>query len=289
MSSFGALSRFRSGYWIAFRNFILQERRDVGKRIEVINAEIERIGLIRVQYQRETDSKTNRVQVTEHRTGFTVTDKSSLGKLIQAYVAMGGNPFDISHFFMPDQTEIIQAGGTNVQADNYPHGGVTAPQSKNYNEPVGTYHKYQGGFPAIKKYIGNRLDDRTEPSDDTNPVVDMMSSARRWVNREIKYKIHDLEHRIIKLCDLREQLEQERDDLLVQAHGGTLYMLPDFDENRFVGSLRVQNIVALIDGIFFDAEEDGTVNSMKANQGKIAQYDSFYVDVAEEAYLSLMA
>ena len=61
----------------------------------------------------------------------------------------------------------------------------------------------------------------------------------------------ELEHRIIKLADLREQLMNERDDLLVQAHGGTLYSLPDFDSDRYVNSLRIQNIVSLIDGIFF--------------------------------------
>jgi hypothetical protein len=154
---------------------------------------------------------------------------------------------------------------------------------------VGTYHKYTGGYPKVKKYAGNRLDDRTGPTDDTNPTVDLMSNARRWVNQEIKYKLQDLEHRIIKLCDLREQLIQERDDLLVQAHGGTLFVLPEFDTERYVNSLRVQNIVALIDGIFFDADSDGTIRSLKPNKGKIAQYDSFYVDVAEEVYLSLMA
>ncbi|MEL7341206.1 MAG: hypothetical protein AAGM67_12045, partial [Bacteroidota bacterium] len=62
MSSFGALGRFRDGYWIAVRSYLLQERRDIVKRLEVIAAEIERIGLIRVQYLREVNPATGEVK-----------------------------------------------------------------------------------------------------------------------------------------------------------------------------------------------------------------------------------
>jgi hypothetical protein len=287
MSSFGALSRFRTGYWLGIRNFLLQERRDVSKRLGVLNAEIDKIGFVRVHYHREVDLSTGLVEVTENRVSFSVTSGSSLEKLVQAYISLGGNPFDISPFYIPDKTEIIPIKGREVLADNYPYGGVVAPRSAEYNDPVGTFHGYTGGFPRIKKYIGNRFGSREEPTAETDPTVALVSEARQWANQEIKEKIQELEHRIIKLMDLREQLEQERDDVLVQAFGGTLFSLPEFDSERYVDSLRLQNIIDLIDGIFFDRDADGLIKGFTVDEGRVAQYDSFYTDVDEEIYLSL--
>ncbi|MEL7341123.1 MAG: hypothetical protein AAGM67_11595, partial [Bacteroidota bacterium] len=162
-----------------------------------------------------------------------------------------------------------------------------SPQTTDYNEPVGTFFAYPGGYPGIKKYQPARLGGRQPPNDTTNAVVDLMTRARRFSNQGIKEKRHELEHRIIKLMDLREQLEQERDDIVQQAWGGTLFELPDFDDDRFADSLRIQNIVEAIDDVFFDRDPDGVQRDLTVNAGKVALSD-FYVDEPEEIFLTLM-
>ena len=71
--SFGWRGIFRKGSWKVFRDFVLQERRDIGRRLSVIRAELRRIGSITVLYQREIDSVTGETRVTEERVGFSVS------------------------------------------------------------------------------------------------------------------------------------------------------------------------------------------------------------------------
>lgn len=88
--SFRWLGTFRQGQWQAYRRFVLQERRDVGARLAVIEAEKERIGRVVVTYVQEEDGDGNR-RATEKRKGFSITPPtSSLAKLMSAYTAMGG-------------------------------------------------------------------------------------------------------------------------------------------------------------------------------------------------------
>lgn len=291
MSSFGSLAQFRVGYWRGIREFILTERRDVAKRIEVLDAEIERIGTIRVQYDRTKDPKTGKYTVTENRVGLTVSKGTTLERLLQAYIAVGGNPFDISHFFYPDETEIIDdATGETVQSDNYPHGGVAAPKTANYNEPINDYGEYPGGYVPLAKYLPNRVGARYDPSDTTDVVAFQVAEIRRWCNQEIRNKIQELEHRIIKVCDLREQLLIERDEVLVGAHGGTLFDMPDYDTEVFPEDLLVQKVIAQIDASIFETTGDGRVKSLSTpDTGKVARHESFYLDKGVEVFLMLMA
>jgi len=290
MSSFGANARFRVGYWIYVRSFLLRERRDVASRLEVIQAELFRIGRVRVQYERITDPQTGKITVTELREGISVSAGSTLEKLMQAYVASGGNPFDISHFLMPDETQFVDSpDGQESLFYNYPYGGVAAPQTAEYNEPTGTYYAYPGGFVPLKKYIPNRYSYRPDFNENTDMVADLMATLRRPSTQAIREKVQELEHRILKLCDLREQLVQERDDLLTQAFGGTLYAIPDLDTDRFSDNLRSQQIIDLIDGIIFEKGPDGKTDGTYTDPERLAQYDPFYEDVGEEIWLSLMA
>jgi hypothetical protein len=257
----------------------------------VIDAEIERIGLVRVQYERQTDSATGAVTATEKRISFSVSEGSSLEKLLQAYIAAGGNPFDISHFFYQDETEIVDSKqGLPVKDQNYPYDGVVAPQTAKYNQPEGTFHPYPGGFIPLKKYLPNRLGGgRQNANEDDDNMVDIVHSARNFCNQDIRERIQELEHRIIKLCDLREQLISERDEVLVQAFGGTLYELPEFDTDRFADDIRVQRIVHQMDTLLFETDSTGLVKSLSTDKEKIAQYATFYEDSGEEIFLLLMA
>ena len=290
MSSFGANARFRVGYWIAVRSFLLRERRDVASTLEVIEAELSRIGRVRVQYERTVDPKTQKITVTENRLNLSVSADSTLEKLLRAYIAMGGNPYDISHFLMPDETEIIDTpDGTEEVNYNYPYGGVVAPLTSNYNEPTDTYYNYPGGFVPLKKYIPGRYSYRPDFDESTDMTANLMQTLRRPSTQAIREKIQELEHRILKLCDLREQLVQERDDIINAAHGGTLYAIPDFDTDRYTETLRSQQIVHQLDNIIFEKGPDGRIDGQYTDPERLAQYDPFYEDAAEELYLSLMA
>ena len=108
---FNFLGTMRQCQWKMFRDWVLTERCAVSSRVRVINAELNRIGCITVFYKplRNTTVQTlggavTDVQtVTEERARFEVSPGSSLEKLVQAYVAHGGNPMSISLWLQPDQ------------------------------------------------------------------------------------------------------------------------------------------------------------------------------------------
>jgi PAS domain-containing protein len=291
MSTFGALSTFRVGYWYGIRGFLLNERRDVASRIAVIEAELARIGKVSVQYKTVTEEDGS-VKATEERVSMMVEERTSLERLLQAYIAQGGNPFDVSHFFMPDETmEVDQdAGGNAVLASPYPQEGVAAPQNEEYHSF--DYEASQGGWVPLLKYTPNRAGDRTDRSSLAEPVTTYMIEARRWVGQEISEKLHNLEAKIIKLCDLREQLEQER-DLLKATHGGTLSSVVESYHQpggMYPNALRLQNIVATMDKIFFVTNEDGTVTAWEPAGKQLDPYRGiFWVDDPAEKALTMMA
>lgn len=246
--SFGWLGTFRQGQWRAFRTFVLNERRDVGRRMSVIEAELTRIGTVTVFYG-VTDAKV----VTEERIGFTVSSGSSLEKLLQAYTAQGGNPFDISMFLTPDATFILDpdAQGEDGLQDTQPYGGVIYAKS----QLAGLGSTDEGGDLNIKKYWPARAGGVREFQDTT--IVNSVDLARRWVNQTIVARRHDLEARIIKLCDLREQLQHEL-ERLTTAVGGTVGSIPQPSTDLFDSSYGVAQIVASIDSVFYATNEDGT-------------------------------
>ena len=270
--SFGWLGTFRQGSWRIFRRFVLEERRDIGERIAVIQAELSRIGEITVLYASTTDGEGNTV-VSEEREGFLVTEGSSLGKLIQAYVALGGNPFDISMFLTPDAVVTLDSEDTSLPGtETQPYQGVVYAKSASYN--LGGL--YEGGYLSYTKYVPARVGGRRELED--YGVAAQVRKARKWVNPSIRYKRNDLEARIIKLCDLREQLLQELQDI-VFASAGVTATSPYFDTDQFSPNLSVAAIVSTIDSLFYEVAEDGTADFDSENEDALGNHPHLLSDI----------
>jgi len=259
----------------------------VSKRISVINAEVERIGVVKVEYQAvEVNGETRR---TENRTGLYVTPGSSLGRLFRAYVARGGDPLSISPFTYPESTAMLEGGPQQEAkvAEEYPHGGVVAPKSAAPNEPLSTdqdpgWSGHPGGYLETDAYFPARQGGRTDPGAfDHEGVVKSMRQIREWANQDLK-ELQNLEWQIVKLCDLREQLTQERDDVLVQAFGGALDGVGPLDPTRFDESLMVQNVIQDMYRLLYDTDDAGRVTSFSALDSQIDFLKFTFEDVASE-------
>jgi len=276
MSSFSFMSKYRTGYYLGVRSFLLRERRSVPDRISHINAEISRIGEVEVVYDKLT-SADGSVRATEKRIGFSVTPESTLEKLLRAYIVQGGNPLDISMFLIPDLTEGgEEVNGATRENEKYPYGGVAYPltteqhatndgpatgtlsvetQKQQEKGPAETWGDYPGGYLNIIKYPPRRLSGRLDP--DQTATLNSMAfhDIRKWANAEIRYKLHDLEARIIKQCDLREQLKNELEVMLSQAWGGIFSGLK-WNEETNVKDRRVsESLVALDREMFLFSSE----------------------------------
>jgi len=243
MPSFSWSTRFREGQWRAFRKFALEERQDAEARVAVINAEMDRIGNVLIGWERDENGVP-----TERRTAFRVDPGTSLGKLTQAYVALGGNPFDISAFAGPDSG--AQLGDREILTT--PHGGLVSRMGLSYALDSGAGSRDV----TFLKYRESRFGGpRVSPSE--GDVLDRMSRARKWISQEIRHKRNRLEERIIKLCDLREQLEEELEDIAWAMDGAVPGV--DYNPDRFNSSLSMGYIAYYFDGIFRVQDEDRSV------------------------------
>lgn len=264
MATFSNLSVWPVGYFRAYSSWLLKNRRDVARRLSVINAEVDRIGFVKLTYAKiETaDGQTRRTEVRE---SLWVTPGSSLGHLMQAYIVAGGNPLDISSFMHPDTSALVSIdpeSGEGRISDLYPYGGVVAPMSA---APMGmpdqhnsNTNGYTGGFARTDRYYPARQGGTTSPGAyDHDAIVKTMHQLRGWANQDLKERLQNLEWQIVKLCDLREQLVKERDDILNQAFGGVLTGLPPLDESRFDSALRVQSLVQDMYQLLYDADPHG--------------------------------
>lgn len=269
---FGWLGTFREGQWRAYRDFVLRERRDVAPRLATIEAELDRIGRIRIGYAKIVDPTSGDVVVTERRTSFSVSRGSSLEKLVQAYVVSGGNPFDVSLFLTPDST-YAESDGTEYPTQ--PYGGVIYPKTGSYD--LGT--RYEGGHLVVRKYAPSRTGGRKDLQDTT--VAGAVATSRRWIDQTIQRRVHDLESRILKLCDLREQLLLEIEDIF-KAVGGTQGAAPLLDQDQFDPKHGVATIVSSIDGIFFVKDEDGRADFAAKNTTALESYPSLLSDIEGE-------
>lgn len=288
--SFGWLGIFRQGSWFALRRFVLQERRDLPRRVGVIRAELTRIGTITVLYNREVDSGTGEVRVTEQRRGFSVTANSSLERLVQAYIAQGGNPLDISHFFIPDRSVVVSEDteGNTTLGDQYPYGGIVYPLTAEPNEPQNTFGVNPGGFLPLRKYIPGRIGGRRDLDSDAESFVNFVSALRRPVTQEIRTKLHDIEARIIKLMDLAEQLRLEIDNILTQSFGGVSTALTNFDEARYSLVLRVPTITDFLDSLFYVRDAVGFFDFDNINSEELAKQENLLEDILpDELYTTL--
>jgi len=270
---FGWLGTFRQGQWQAYRSFVLNERRDVGRRMAVIQAELQRIGDVVVRYA-EVTTETGEKTISEQRTGIAVTQGSTLEKLFQAYIAQGGNPFDVSLFLTPDSTFVDPADSTKTKATQ-PYGGVIYPKDGSY----GLGASYEGGWLVVKKYPPARFKGRKDVRDSL--VAGAVDTSRRWVNTTAQHRIHDLEARIIKLCDLREQLQNELESLTM-AMGGISGDLPTLNQDFYDEKLGVAKIVATIDSIFYLKDDNGVPDFSTINKTVMEGYLSMLLDIEGE-------
>ena len=259
--SFGWLGFFRQGAWLEYRKFILNQRRDVTARIATINAELNRIGNIRIIYERNASDP---ARMTERRIGLDVTPGTSLEHLLRAYIAMGGSPFDISMFLVPESYEVTTdntEGGNSAQAEsepaeaipqaaiqeNQPYGGLLSSQSA---DPLAG-GLYTGGWLPLWRYPSRRFGNTTSYTAQAADMTRTINATRQWLTQEIRTLRNDLEARIIKQCDLREQLTKERDELIPTAVGGSAPGLLWSDNGEYSASHNVAIIVEDIDSTFY--------------------------------------
>jgi len=254
--SFNFQGFFRQGAWQAFRKFALNERRDTLARIRAINAELIRIGEIRVLYQR-TDPSNPNSPMSERRIGLDVAQNTSLERLFQAYIAQGGNPFDISMFLHPDSFEIVgeetseDGSTTSVIRDTEPYGGIVSPRSA---DPI-TSGLYTGGWLPLWRYPPRKFGNNITYVSEAAEMAPVVHSARHWISKEIRTKRNDIEARILKLCDLREQLMLERDEILPSAVGGVISGIPYGED--FAISFNLSSVVNSIDAVFYPIGDTG--------------------------------
>lgn len=287
--SFNWTMLFREGSWVEFRSFALKQRQNVQLRFDTIQYELSRIGNVSITYQRDPN---NELKMTERRLGINVKKDTSLGKLIQAYVAKGGNYFDISMFLKPDSYTVVKVDGSDGEQvgaikDSQPYTGVLSPSSGNaISDRVDIT-----GVTDVWRDPARKLGDKGTLWDDdsTKLVGDRIISARSWVQQEIKELRNDLEARIIKLCDLREQLLIERNEIIVSAVGGSTAGTT-FDTEAFLSDLHLSNIVFALDTDFYETKEDGTADFKKPRQGRgTKEFPNLLEDApsGEEKYTAL--
>lgn len=307
---FNFLGTMRQCQWKAFRDWTLNERRAVAARLRVIDAELRRLGRITVFYRRRVevvqtmDGAEQEIEnVTEEREAFVVSAGSTLEKLVQAYIAQGGNPLSISLWLQPDDiqfttdedpvedpnnnpNEVFTRQGVPSTPYDQPGGGVAAPQSTDSYGPGG---QYPGGLSNLirdpTKMAGRYFDQGSAGS----KIAIRLDFGRRWVAQNIS-ELGRLEGRIMKIMDLREQLITERDTLIQQAVGGSV---PDFpepaDPNRYATNLSLPKIVSEMDRVFYVLDENGEPDFTTVNLGEdlgdgqadpsgISFYDSLFAD-----------
>jgi len=289
--TFDKMSVWPIGYFKTCTSWLLNNRRDVFKRIAVINAEVRRIGDVKVVYRKYKQG--DNLLASEERIGISVTHGSSVGKLMQAYIAQGGNPLDISPFMHPSGTvvEVDAEDGSMVVEETYPSGGVVAPISTENIEQLPDIESNElylkGGYLCTDRYYaprqGVRMMDRSRT--DSDIIVKTMHQIRAWANQDIKERLQEIEWRIIKLCDLREQLLKERDEILVQAWGGgsTIPSPGELDPEKFNPDLQVQVLIQGINEIIFETDEIGGVLSYGLPNSSIAYLGFTFEDTPSEA------
>jgi hypothetical protein len=278
--SFGWLDSFRVGQWLSLRSFLLRERKNVPARVRTIREELERIGFITVLFKKTPLEDPSGV-TTEERAGFFVSSEfdeifynvnghsgpvarppyksPSLLKLLQAYIALGGNPLDISLFLQPDIALYVQ---DSEKIKNQPYGGYISATSSFEGESHFNYTT-SGSNPLIKSRSNRTKSKSTEGGQWEEDI----SRARLFANREIMTKRNRIEENIIKLCDLREQLYSELLDTIRVSLWGTFdpsskelnfLKVPGKDDPKDILEVKEHHlfsIIAKIDGIIFDTKE----------------------------------
>ena len=284
--SFGWTLMFREGQWLELRSFLLKQRANVDDRLKYIQSELDKIGEITVVYEREDSTDLN-TPMTEKRKSIIVEDNTSLSKLLKAYIARGGNPFDISMFLIPDRKIIkeVEEGeeGEPAEYESQPYDGLVFPKS---DDKFFAVVSEAGLLPIWKdpyRKLGlkkNIWDEKKEPDE----VLIRNRNARSWVSKEIKELRNNMEAKIIKLCDLKEQLNLEKKEILVRCVGDFSSATMDKDYLKFKRDRHLSVIIDYFDSQFFQRDEDGNIDFSKSVPPKIKidQYKDMYLEDAPD-------
>ncbi len=275
MPSFSWGSTFREGQWRVFREFITQERQDCGSREKVIRAEQKRIGEVLVLYQMDPTTGLP----TEKRAGIAVigNQNCAISKLIQAYVALGGNPFDISMFLRPNKSEVVdgklvdrfQPGFGSAYKVGFSYSFSSANKNSDSNLSMFRPSKVGGEVETGEERLWT-------------PVRLM----RGWSQKEVYQKRIRIEERILKLSDLYEQLDQEVIEMTQATRG--VGMKNPYDTRLYSDNLSVQYLVYLVDQTWRVPDIDGTVDpSGPVNTEEIAGYPNLISDTEEDEFHTL--
>ena len=197
----------RRSSWIAFRKFILEEHQDIDRRLLEIDRQLTNIGDISVLYEKVDGNR------TQKRTGVIVQKNTSIHKLCMAYTAQGGNILDISMFLNPSKSFVNEEGGVESE---HPLDGRISPLSGNPSQLT-----FIGGWVGLDKHPFWKVGRAEIPDEPKRKIEKKVQSLRKGFEKEIKVKRNRIEEKIIKLCDLREQLENERDELNMIRGQGT--------------------------------------------------------------------
>lgn len=307
---FNFLGTMRQCQWKAFRDWTLNERRTVSPRLRVINAELRRIGRITVFYRRRVEvvqtsegAEREIENVTEEREAFYVSQGSSLEKLVQCYIACGGNPMSISLWLQPDEVlfstdndpveddeddpnEFFTDAGSSSTPFDQPYGGVVSIKSTDSYGPGG---RYEGGLPTFLRDPTTLAGRYFNQGSAGAKIAIRLDHGRRWTQQTIS-ELAVLEQKIMKLMDLREQLLQERDTIIQQAVGGGVQDFPiPPDEDRYARNLSLTRVVTEMDRTFYEVGSDGEPDFNSVNLGTdegdgqvspsgIAFYDTLFSD-----------
>lgn len=279
--SFNFNTMLRRGKWLEYRRFILNQRRNVPSRIRSITAELTRIGDLQILYT-NSDPSDETSPMTERVKGIVVQEGSSIGKLLRAYIAQGGNPFDISMFLKPDTYKLEYNPSTDTfkRIDEYPYGGVVYPISVDEDDgAIGSIN--QAGWLVFWRYPARKLNSNSSHVHETEAIGRAFSYTRDWVRQEIKELRNDLEYKILTLCDLREQLLKELNETIPTAVGDVIYGV-GYDVNEFSTDHHLSTIVNQIDLIFYQRGEDGFADFTKPRI--TTDSDIAFPSLVEDAY-----
>ena len=194
---------------------------------------------------------------------------------MKAYIALGGNPFDISMFLDPENgvkfTNAPENEGSVIMRFLQPYGGVASVRTR--ESPTATYD--DGGELIYGKNF--RLRAGKEMRFDRAEAVGVrIESAREWANQGIKEKRSDLEWRILKMVDLCEQLKIERAECLLHSVAGMSNDAPAIDDTMSYDHTLKAHIKTL-DQIVFELTEDGVPLRGTVNLANMAEGNYDYL------------
>lgn len=240
--SFRWLGFTRRGSYTAFRKFILEERRDIKSRIDSIDRQIYFLGEVLVTYDTNEDGES----IQKPKKFEVLGDKGSIAKLVKAYISLGGNPLDISMFLNPMDTRIHKTD-ESIFFEETAMGGVVAPMSGSPDQ-----YAYTGGYYEWESDPKWNLGNAELTPERTYWAMETFLKSRKWTEKEIRNKRNKLEEKIIKLCDLAEQLQKEKDMLLekIESFDDTLHPPDIFNLQQ-----SAEYPIALVDNVFWKEEE----------------------------------